>query len=89
MTNSIIHFQTIGNHEFDNGVAGVIPFMETVNSPIVIANVDDELEPDFQGKYQKTFVIDKYDRKIGVIGVILQTTDVIFETPSSFLDSSL
>ena len=71
---------TIGNHEFDHGVAGVVPFLESVNSPVVISNVDDSLEPTFQGKYTNSIIIDKYDRKIGVIGVILKSTDNIADT---------
>lgn len=68
--------QTLGNHEFDHGIAGVVPFMETIESPIVVSNIDDSDEPTFQGKYKKSTVIDRYGRKIGVIGVILSTTNV-------------
>lgn len=68
--------QTLGNHEFDHGVEGVVPFMEAMESPIVVANIDDADEPTFQGKYQSSIVIDRYERKIGVIGIILGTVDV-------------
>lgn len=54
----------------------MVPFLETVDSPIVICNVDDSLEPTFQGKYQNSIVIERSGRKIGVIGVILSSTDV-------------
>lgn len=68
--------QTLGNHEFDHGIMGVVPFMEEMESPIVVANIDDSDEPTFQGKYQSSIVIDRYERKIGVIGIILGTVDV-------------
>lgn len=68
--------QVLGNHEFDRGIAGVVPFMEALNSPIVVANVDDSDEPTFQGKYQKSIIINKYDRKIGVIGVVTSAVSV-------------
>ena len=71
---------TIGNHEFDHDIEGVVPFLETIESPVVIANVDDSQEPDFQNKYTKSVVIDKYDRKIGVIGAILRSTNTIAQT---------
>lgn len=61
-------------------IDGVVPFLENVNSPVVIANVDDSDEPTFQNKYTKSFVIEKYERKIGVIGVILRTTNTIAQT---------
>lgn len=63
------YFQTIGNHEFDDGVAGLVPFLETINSPILISNIDDSLEPTFQGKYRKSMIITKFGRPIGIVGV--------------------
>lgn len=72
--------QTIGNHEFDHDIEGIVPYLEISNTPTVIANIDDSLEPTFQGKYTKSMVIEKYDRKIGVIGAILRTTNTIAKT---------
>lgn len=46
---------------------------------MVVANIDDSEEPTIQGKYKKSIIINRYNRKIGIIGVILQTTDVSFE----------
>ena len=50
--------------------------MDAIKSPWVVSNIDDSEEPTFQGKYQKSIVIDKYNRKIGIIGAILSTTNV-------------
>lgn len=69
--------KTLGNHEFDHGVEGVVPFIEKLTSPIVVVNIDDSEEPDIQGTYQKSTIVERNGRKIGIIGVILQTTDVI------------
>ncbi|XP_065076026.1 apyrase-like [Ochlerotatus camptorhynchus] len=78
---------TLGNHEFDHGIAGVVPFMETLKSPIVVANIDDSQEPTMQGKYQKSVVIERDGRKIGVIGVIHHLTDTLSMTERlKFLD---
>lgn len=60
---------TIGNHEFDHGIAGLVPFMELSESPIIVSNVDDSAEPSFQGTYQPAMIFDKYDRKVGIVGV--------------------
>lgn len=68
--------QTLGNHEFDHDIDGVIPFLESIQSPIIISNVDDSEEPTFQGKYMKSLIIERYNTKIGVLGVILSTTYV-------------
>ncbi|KAJ6635718.1 Apyrase [Pseudolycoriella hygida] len=72
--------ETIGNHEFDHGVEGLVPFLEDIKSEVVVANIDDSDEPTMQGKYKKSVIIDKYERKIGVIGVILSTTDKLART---------
>lgn len=66
----------MGNHEFDRGIAGVVPFMEHLKSPVIVANIDDRDEPTFQGKYRKSIIIDKYKHKIGVIGAIFSSVDV-------------
>nr|CAD7440908.1 unnamed protein product [Timema bartmani] len=67
---------TLGNHEFDNGLEGIIPFMEQANFPIVVANIDDSEEPDFQGLYNKSIVIEREGRKIGIVGYLLNSTHV-------------
>lgn len=71
---------TLGNHDFDDGIDGVVPFMETLNTPIVLANVDDTLEPTFQHKYQRSLVIERDGRKIGIIGVILADVNRLANT---------
>ncbi|XP_061392520.1 apyrase-like [Musca vetustissima] len=65
---------TLGNHEFDHGVEGVVPFLEALNSPMLVANIDASNEPTMQGKYQPSMIIERSGRKIGVIGIILETT---------------
>ncbi|XP_067638714.1 apyrase isoform X3 [Eurosta solidaginis] len=65
---------TLGNHEFDHGIEGVVPFLETIKSPMLVANMDARDEPDMQGKYQSSMIIERSNRKIGVVGVILETT---------------
>lgn len=71
---------TIGNHEFDHDVEGVVPFLEAIESPVVIANVNDDQEPTFKNKYVKSTIITKNGRRIGVIGAILRTTNTIAKT---------
>uniref|UniRef100_U5EW72 Apyrase n=1 Tax=Corethrella appendiculata TaxID=1370023 RepID=U5EW72_9DIPT len=78
---------TLGNHEFDHGIEGVVPFLETIKSPIVVANIDDRFEPTFQNKYLKSTVIEKGGRKIGIVGVIHQKTNELSMTEKLlFLD---
>lgn len=80
-------FQTLGNHEFDKGIAGVLPFIESLKSPILVANIDDSQEPSFQGKYNKSIVIERSGRKIGLIGLItVDTVDLSSPGKLAFLD---
>ncbi|XP_068155450.1 apyrase isoform X3 [Drosophila tropicalis] len=65
---------TLGNHEFDHGVAGVVPFLERINTTMLVANMDCSLEPTMDGLYEKSTIIERDGRKIGIIGVILETT---------------
>ncbi|ETN67025.1 5' nucleotidase [Anopheles darlingi] len=70
---------TIGNHEFDNGVEGVVPFLENIASPVLLVNVDNSGEPEF-ARFTKSLVLERGGRRIGLIGVILSTTDTIANT---------
>ncbi|TDG42519.1 hypothetical protein AWZ03_011068 [Drosophila navojoa] len=65
---------TLGNHEFDHGVSGVVPFLKTVQTNMLVANMDCAHEPTMEGLYEKTKILERGGRKIGLIGVILETT---------------
>ncbi|XP_076763675.1 apyrase [Xylocopa sonorina] len=78
---------TIGNHEFDNDVDGVVNFLKMVKAPVVVTNIDASEEPTMQGLYENSTVIERNGTKIGVIGVILSTTNTISRTGRlKFLD---
>ncbi|XP_045779141.1 apyrase-like [Maniola jurtina] len=70
----------LGNHEFDNGIEGVVPYLQHLNSSVVVANIIDDEEPDIQGLYQPSVVIERKGRKIGIIGVIISTTNELAAT---------
>jgi 5'-nucleotidase len=65
---------TLGNHEFDRGVEEVVHFLEHLTSPVVVANLDDTDEPGIQGRYNKSKVIMRDGRKIGLIGALVVAT---------------
>ncbi|CAO1421080.1 unnamed protein product [Diamesa hyperborea] len=71
---------TLGNHEFDRGLAGVVPFMEALKSPIVVANLDDRDEPSIQGLYKKSIIVERGGRKIGLVGALVVATVEISNT---------
>lgn len=65
---------TLGNHEFDRGVQEVVNFINMLDSPVVVANLDDTDEPSFQGLYKKSVVIERSGRKIGLVGALVVAT---------------
>ncbi|EGI62821.1 5'-nucleotidase [Acromyrmex echinatior] len=71
---------TIGNHEFDNKIECVVPFLKNVKAPVVVTNIDDNEEPTIQGLYKNSTIIVRNGIKIGVIGVILSTTNFLSNT---------
>ncbi|EZA61540.1 apyrase isoform X2 [Ooceraea biroi] len=78
---------TIGNHDFDNKIEGIVPFLKNVKAPVVVTNIDDSEEPTIQGLYQNSTIIERNGTKIGVIGVILSTTNMLADTEKlKFLD---
>ncbi|XP_055907438.1 apyrase-like [Eupeodes corollae] len=80
---------TIGNHEFDHKIEGLVPFLETINSPMVAANIDASEEPTMQGLYQNSIIIERSGRKIGIIGVVLATFYDLADTGNlKFLNES-
>lgn len=60
----------IGNHEFAHAVEGLVPYIKSLKSPVVIANMDDRIEPTMQDLTRKSITIEREGRKIGIIGAI-------------------
>ena len=71
---------TLGNHEFAHRVKGLVPFIQMLNSPVIAANIDDRHEPTIQNLYNKSIIVERSGRKIGIIGVILRETAEIANT---------
>ncbi|XP_049854134.1 apyrase-like [Schistocerca gregaria] len=63
---------TLGNHEFDDGVGGVLPFLEHIQFPVVLANMDASQEPSMVGKFNRSVVVERGGRRIGVVGYVMQ-----------------
>ncbi|RZC32902.1 5 nucleotid C, Metallophos, and/or PGA cap domain containing protein [Asbolus verrucosus] len=85
---------TIGNHEFDDGIAGLVPFLKTIRAPVIVSNIDATKEPALQNLYNKSVIVEKNGRKIGIIGAITTTTtqtshteNLIFEDESASVNA--
>uniref|UniRef100_D3TM90 apyrase n=2 Tax=Glossina morsitans morsitans TaxID=37546 RepID=D3TM90_GLOMM len=64
---------TLGNHEFDHGIEGVVPFLETLDSPVIVTNMNSSNEPTMEGKYKRSLIIERGQRKIGILGALIET----------------
>jgi len=65
---------TVGNHEFDDGPEVLRGFMDSLNFPVLMSNADVSAEPSLAGVLQKSTVLERNGRKIGLIGLTPQDT---------------
>lgn len=70
------YFQSLGNHEFDLGIDGLIPFLNQVNFPVLVANLNISMKhPLWQTPaLKRSVVFNVTGLKIGVIGYLLPDT---------------
>ncbi|XP_063541299.1 apyrase-like isoform X1 [Cydia strobilella] len=67
----------LGNHEFDHGPEGLVPYLERLNAPMLGANVNTTFEPELTPYVHNHVVLERRGRRIGIIGVLLR----VFSAP--------
>ncbi|EDW01381.1 protein 5NUC [Drosophila grimshawi] len=67
---------SLGNHEFDKNVEGLIPFLNAVDFPVLACNLDLSDEPDLANtkKLANSAILETNGVKIGVIGYLTPDT---------------
>ncbi|KAK4026090.1 hypothetical protein OUZ56_015113 [Daphnia magna] len=68
---------SLGNHEFDDGVPGLAPFVNAANHPVLAANIDTSREPWLHGKIPKSVVVQVGGHRVGIIGYLTVETSYI------------
>lgn len=68
----------LGNHEFDHGVEGLVPYLEHLQAPMLGANVNTAGEPSMTPYIKNHIIVERRGKKIGIIGVLLQQVIDIF-----------
>ncbi|XP_046374001.2 snake venom 5'-nucleotidase-like [Haliotis rufescens] len=68
---------TLGNHEFDLGIDGLIPLLNDVNFTVASANIDATAEPRVNNKLVKHTVLTVDGEGIGIIGYTSRETPSI------------
>ncbi|KAF7995280.1 hypothetical protein HCN44_004752 [Aphidius gifuensis] len=78
----------LGNHEFDKGPEGLIPFLKNASYPVLAANLDLTEEPELSATGIKNSTILKVNGyKIGIIGYLTNETKITsFSRNVKFLD---
>lgn len=68
--------QSLGNHEFDEDIDGLVPFLNNAQFPILTANLDLSNQPKLQAakNLHNSTILDVNGVKIGVIGYLTPET---------------
>ena len=61
----------VGNHDFDDGKDGLIPFIQDVGFPVLASNLNLTLLPDLAEVLPKSKVITIGGFKVGIIGYVV------------------
>ncbi|XP_075168073.1 protein 5NUC-like [Haematobia irritans] len=80
---------SLGNHEFDSGLPGLLPFLDKVEFPIVAANLDVSSTPKWRHSkhLSNSTVMEINGTKVGVIGYITpETLELTMTKESLFTD---
>ena len=66
----------LGNHEFDNGVVELARRLSNIKVPVVCANYNFTGSP-LEGLVKPYVIIEKAGKKVGVVGLLTDLTDVV------------
>jgi 5'-nucleotidase len=66
--------QTLGNHEFDDGPAGLRPYLDAVSWPVLSANTEASREPRLKDRYKPYTILVKNGQRIGIVGLTTADT---------------
>jgi len=77
--NNMLDFDaiTLGNHEFDDRIIGLTPFLKEQTSPVVVTNLNHTLVPEMAGLYVKSVVKTIGSRRVGIVGYLTPKTKQI------------
>jgi len=74
---NICMLQSLGNHEFDDGVDGLVPFINNAKFPVLASNLDLSKEKRLDiPNLKKSVVFDLDGVKVAVIGYVTPDTKV-------------
>ena len=68
--------QSLGNHEFDDGNKGLVPFLKNINFPIICSNINLTNVPEMQQYIKPSVKVERSGHTIGIIGYLTTETVV-------------
>ncbi|XP_047032295.1 uncharacterized protein LOC124639109 [Helicoverpa zea] len=79
LINTNCYFQSLGNHEFDQYVEGLVPFIKNLTAPVLAANLVLDKVPSLQNleNLKKSIIIEIDKVKIGIIGYLTPETKTL------------
>ncbi|KAI5718295.1 hypothetical protein M8J77_019154 [Diaphorina citri] len=61
---------TIGNHELDIFVKGLVQYLKVYKYPVVASNIDASLEPELAPFIKKSTIVEREGKRIGIVGYV-------------------
>jgi len=68
---------TLGNHEFDDKVEGLVPFLQNQSCPVIVTNLNTSLVPQLDDLYVRSVVKEINGHMVGLVGYITPHTKFI------------
>ncbi|CAD7088574.1 unnamed protein product [Hermetia illucens] len=70
---------SLGNHEFDDGIEGLVPFIENARFPILAANLDLSKTPEMANlpRLQNSTILTVAGNRVGIVGYLTPQTKVL------------
>ncbi|KAG8185665.1 hypothetical protein JTE90_008935 [Oedothorax gibbosus] len=75
-----IDAMSLGNHEFDDGLKGLYPYLKKIKSKVVVCNIDSSKVPEFAELVHPSTILEIGDQRIGVIGYLTPETKFLSST---------
>jgi len=77
--NNLLDFDamTLGNHEFDDSIDGLVPFLSNQSCPVVVTNLNSSLVPQMEGLYVRSLVKEINGHVVGLVGYLTPHTKFI------------
>ena len=64
----------MGNHEFDDGLKGLYPFLENLKTTVVVCNINASKVPKFAEYVHPSTIVEVGGERIGIIGYLTPET---------------